>query len=1045
MRCATCGSDNRESARFCDGCGARLDAPPPQETRRTVTIVFVDVVGSTALGERLDPEAVRQTMTDFFELVRGVVERHGGMVEKYIGDAAMAVFGLPTLHEDDALRAVRAGAEVRERLATSGLAGTIAVRIGIETGDVIAGDPTSGQRLVTGDAVNTAARLEQAAAVGEILVGPGTRQLVRASVTAEAIDPIHAKGKALPVPAWRVSEVEAHGELAPRRLDAPLVGRTRELGRLRRSFEDAVAERRCGLFTLLGAAGVGKSRLVHELVALVRDEATVLRGRCLPYGEGITFWPIGEIVRSAAGIDEADTRDVAIAKLRGLVQGEPDAERIGDLVAIAVGLQDSEADRDQLFWAIRRLFEWLARERPLVVVIDDLHWAEPTFLDLVEQVADWSRGAPILLLVIARPELLDVRPGWGGGKLDAATVLLEPLASDDARALTEQLLAGSFRPDLLARVTDAAEGNPLFIEQIVAMLAEKDGPISDAFEIPPTIQALLATRLDGLPVGERRLAERASVVGRVFERVAVGELSSTEERPGVSDGLRGLVRRELIRPDPMSRAPDDVFRFRHLLIRDAAYEGLSKRDRADLHARFAAWLEATAGDRVQESEEIIGYHLEQAVAYLREIGADQTSIEHLAGRASLFLLRSGRRAFERNDIGAAVNLYDRARSMADPRDALLVAEMPHIGIAHGLSGDFEGALASHAVAQQVARATSDRTTELRSLVLETDLKRQMGRLDRATARAVMETAIPEAIELGDHFAAARALSALSDGEADDGFMERALEASQQGLEQAKAGGFRRESLRQLHGVISALVFGPRPIPEVLERCRSIVTEAGIDPTFEAICRSVLALALAQVGDVDAAREHAAQAEITVADLGYTIPILIVNYATSEVFRVLGDLPSRERAVIAQVDATGRGTANPIERAVAAALLAEVRAVQGRLEEARVLVDTALGSELEGGGALYVALVHRGVARGLAAAGEFERAEAHLAIGDAVLRPTDDLYDRAEFALAGAEVAAAGHLEVAAVRAAEAAALFAAKGDMSSGLRVQTFREQYGLS
>jgi class 3 adenylate cyclase len=546
ITCARCGSANPSGSRFCNGCGARLEAaPPPQETRRTVTVLFADVAGSTALGERLDPEPLRALIGQYFDLAKVVIERHGGTVEKFIGDAVMAVFGLPVLHEDDALRAVRAARELQERLTASSIGDRVVTRIGVNTGPVVAADTDDAQRLVTGDAVNTAARLEQHAPLGGILLGAGTYRLVRDAVTAEEVESVAAKGKAEPVRAWRLVSVDPAGEGTARRLDAPLVGRDRELKRLLRSYEDAVAERRCGLFTLLGPAGVGKSRLVFELVSRVRGESTVLRGRCLPYGEGITYWPIAEIVRTAAGIDEQDAIDGAIAKIHALVATEADADEITDRLAGAIGLAAGDAPREEVFRAVRRLFEVLAAARPLVVVVDALQWAEATLLDLIEHLVDWSRGLPILVVTVARPELLDARPAWGSGKLDSQQVLLEGLRADDVRSLATALLGADVDAALLARIESVAEGNPLFVEQLVAMLIEdahlvRDGAgwraTSDlaAIHVPPTISALLAARLDRLPAEERHVAERASVVGRIFERTAVTELSPAAERDEVS-------------------------------------------------------------------------------------------------------------------------------------------------------------------------------------------------------------------------------------------------------------------------------------------------------------------------------------------------------------------------------------------------------------------------------------------------------------------------------------------------------------------------------
>lgn len=1043
MRCLACGADNREEAKFCDDCGARLkDTPASSETRRTVTVLFADVVGSTALGERLDPELLRQKMTEFFDLAKSVVERHGGVVEKFIGDAAMAVFGLPTVHEDDALRAVRAAAEIRDRLAQSPLAETIAIRVGVNTGQVVAGDPTAGQRLVTGDPVNTAARLQQAAERDEILLGAATHRLVREAVRADETATLRAKGKTEPLRAWRLTRVDERADASTRRVDSPLVGRERELDRLARSFGDAVADDRCALFTLLGAAGVGKSRLVQELVSVVAERATVVRGRCLPYGEGITYWPISEIVRGAAEIEDTDDREVAVRKLNTLLEGETDAERIAALVATAVGLRDGDADRDELFWAIRRFLECVAAGRPLVVVIDDLHWAEPTLLDLVEHIADWSRGAAILLVAIARPELLDVRPAWAGGKIDSTTVLLEPLGDRDARVLAERLL-GSLHPEVVDRVMEVAEGNPLFVEQLVAMLTE-DGRLAAAdatsVEVPPTIQALLAARLDRLPSTERRLAERASVVGRIFERVAVTELSPADEQGDVSSGLRGLVRRELIRPDPASGTPDETFRFLHQLIRDAAYESLSKRDRADLHARFAEWIAETREGRLTELEEIVGYHLEQAHGYRSDLAADPSSLHDLGRRAAAYFLRAGRRAFDRGDPYAAINLYERARKLSPADDPALVAELPFFGIAQSGTGDIEGSLATLGLAQEIGHRLGDESVALRARILEVEALRQAQRMDFAAARSTMEALLPRTLAVQDHFAAARALGALSEMSHEDGSITRSLEEGSRALEHARQAGNSRETTRQLHGVIVALGNGPTPVEVAVRRGEEIVRESSANPIFEALCQASHAEAIARSGEARAARELVARARRTVDLMGIPIPISIVAYSGMVVERVLDAPGAAEQAARQLVDTIVRGGME-FWHGSALALLAETLWLQGRQQEARGLADEAMAIGCHEGPAPRAEFL-RSTARILSSDAELDRADAHIAEAKALLADSDALGDKGELALAAAQVAAiAGRLQQSAEESAEALRLFREKGDVSSEKRVERFREK----
>lgn len=442
-----------------------------------MTIVFSDVAGSTSLGEERDPESVRRVMGNYFEQARAVLERHGGTVEKFIGDAVMAVFGIPTLHEDDALRAVRAAAELRERLADLneelerdwGI--RLETRTGVNTGEVVTG---SAETLVTGDAVNVAARLEQIAAPGEVLLGETTYPLVRDAVSVEPVEPVELKGKREPVRAYRLLEVRPGTAGRERRMDSPMVGRKRQLALLMRAFDNVASDRACHLFTILGSAGVGKSRLVEEFLRSLPAETVVLRCRCLPYGEGITFWPITEAVREAAGIAEGDDPAEGRRKIAALLAEEENAELIAERVATLTGLVEATAgDEGEAFWAVRKLFERLARNRPLVAVFDDMHWAEPTFLDLVEHIADWSREAPILLVCLARAELLDARPTWGGGKLSATSLSLEALSDDESEQLIANLLGQAELVDnVRARITEAAEGNPLFVEEMLGILID---------------------------------------------------------------------------------------------------------------------------------------------------------------------------------------------------------------------------------------------------------------------------------------------------------------------------------------------------------------------------------------------------------------------------------------------------------------------------------------------------------------------------------------------------------------------------------------------
>src|SRR5688572_7703156 len=518
--CPACGHENSDRARFCEECAASLAvASAAREQRKTVSVLFCDVTDSTALGESTDPEALRSLLARYFERMQAIVEVHGGTVEKFIGDAVMAIFGVPQLHEDDALRAVRAAVQMRAALPSLG----IEARIGVNTGEVVTG---TAEHLATGDAVNVAARLEQAAQPGEVIIGERTFQLIRELVEAEPLAPVSIKGKAEPVAAYRFVSFTGTAE---RRHNARMVGRATELRRLRDAYAQAVLDSSCQLFTILGAAGVGKSRLIHEFVEGI--DAGVATGHCLSYGEGITYFPVTQVLKQ---LPEADL-DPAARQALSSVLGEN---------AVATS-------SDEIAWAFRKLLEAVAREKPLIVVFDDLHWGADTFLDLVEHVADLSRGVPLLLLCMARPELLDRRAAWGGGKHNATTILLEPLSGEETDALLDEL--GGVEADLRSHIREAAEGNPLFVEEMLALLRESRG---GEVVVPPSIRALLAARLDQVDSGERGVLERGAVEGRVFHRGAVQALAPEEEH--VTAQLAALVRKELVRPDQPQLQGEDA-------------------------------------------------------------------------------------------------------------------------------------------------------------------------------------------------------------------------------------------------------------------------------------------------------------------------------------------------------------------------------------------------------------------------------------------------------------------------------------------------------
>jgi len=886
--CRSCGQENRVGARFCDACGASLDAARGEvrEVRKTVTVVFCDVTSSTALGERLDPESVRRVMSRYFDEMRAAVERHGGTVEKFIGDAVMAVFGIPTVHEDDALRGVRAAVQMREALERlneelereRGL--QIAARIGVNTGEVVAGDPTQGGAFATGDAVNVAARLEQAAQPGEILIGESTQRLVKDAARGEPVESLTVKGKAEPVAAYRLLTVEADIPGHARRLDSPMVGRERELRLLHDAFERVTGSRACHLFTILGAAGVGKSRLVDDFLQALSSPATIVRGRCLPYGDGITYWPISEIVREAATLEGTEALDQAFAKIGGLLAADEDAPVITERIAELVGLSDAGAATEETFWAVRKLLEHLARDVPLVAVFDDVHWGEPTFLDLIEHIADWSRDTPILIVCLARPELLDERHGWSGGKLNATSILLDPLNEADCDRLIENLL-GQARLDeaIHARITEAAEGNPLFVEEMLAMLIDDgrlkrvDGgwvaraDLSDV-PVPPSIQALLAARLDRLGSEEREVIKRAAVEGKVFHRGAVEELSPELQRPSVGAHLLSLVRKELLRRDRPSFAGEEAFRFRHLLIRDAAYDALPKEARAKLHERFAAWLEQKAGARLAEYEEILGYHLAQAHAYRAELGVIDAGTRDLGVRAGARLASAGLRAGARGDLPGAVALLSRAVGLLPPDDGRRLDLLPRLGELLVGVGELERAEALLVDTIEEAARAGARRTELRArlerLALEVHTSPTFEETELSEAA---REAVPLFEREGDEEGLARAWSMLGYGHwAACRYAERA-ETLERALQHAQRARDIREQAEILNSLALSLVGGPKPVPEGIRRCEELRELSRGHRALEASLLGPLGSLYAQRGDFARARQLYAESKATFIDLG----------------------------------------------------------------------------------------------------------------------------------------------------------------------------------
>ncbi|MFN2471488.1 MAG: AAA family ATPase [Gaiellaceae bacterium] len=600
--------------------------------RKLATVLFVDLVGSTALVARTDPEVVRRRIDRYFEHVSRCVTQHGGIVEKFAGDAVMAAFGIPQAHEDDAERAVRAAFAILDAVARLELD----ARVGIESGEVVVdeGDST----FATGEAVNIAARLQQAAEPNQILIGAGTQRLTIGRLELEDVGPLAVAGRAEPVWTWHVTGVAGGGRRGPA-TDARFVGREAELELLQNTFARAVRDGRAHLFTVYGEPGIGKTRLAEEFLESA-EGATVLRGRALPYGEGITYWPLAEMVKAAAGIADDDPLDEALEKLRACCP----AEAVVDLLGLASGVLEAvqgDASQQEIAWAARAWAERMAEPQPLILVWEDIHWAEEPLLDLIEHLATWAGDVPLLLLTLARPELLDVRPDWGGGRVRATSIELEPLAPTESEQLVEALLEGSsdgtLAPGERRALLEKTEGNPLFVEETVRMFVEEGGD-GAAGRIPDTLQALIAARIDRLAGDGKRVLQRAAVVGRVFWSGAVSHLSPELDDPGAV--LEDLLLRDFVAREPRSTISEQTaYRFKHVLIREVAYGGLAKASRAAYHERFAEWLAESAGEELLE---IRAHHLDQAVALLTEL--DGEAPPELAQAAATALAKAGRRA-----------------------------------------------------------------------------------------------------------------------------------------------------------------------------------------------------------------------------------------------------------------------------------------------------------------------------------------------------------------------------------------------------------------
>ena len=973
--------------------------------RKPVTVLCAELEVTSASGRGLDPEALRAVLERAQAVLGATLERHGGRLSAVVGRRIVGVFGVPTLHEDDALRAAQAALAAKDALEAEaavlegrGLA--LSMRVGLATGEALVGGPEPSG--FAGDAVGQADELAQRAAPGEILVGDQTRRLAAAALEVEPAGGDRFRLLAAPIGARPL----------PVRLDAPLVGRVEELAQLRDGLARAARDGGPVLATVLGEAGIGKTRLVHELAAQLGPGVTVLTGRCLPYGDGITFWPLRELV-AQAGAPQGTAQE-----LEALLEGEEDSARVAEWLAGALGPSDAGAlAAPEIFWATRRLLETLARRRPLVVVLEDLHWAEPTFLDLAEAVATQAREG-LLLVCLARHELLERRPGWAAG-MAAVQVELGPLAEADAGALLAKL-AGT--PEATQRLLEVAAGNPLFLEQLAASLGEQHWG-EDEPQLPATIQALLAARLELLGPGERAVLWRAAVVGRDFSRDAVAELLPPEARAPLGRHLRTLVAKGLIEaasPEPGAPAR---FHFHHLLVQQAAYRAIPKSHRAELHQRFAGWSEGQAAE-----EEIVGYHLEQAVRYRGELGAVDDEVRALARRGAGHLEAAGTRAHARGDVPAAVRLLERAASLLPADDPDRARAQTGLGAALLEAGRLDQADRVLADAGRIAGVAGDRELAARARVQRLLLGLQV---DMGATAAEVGQALPELLatfeQAGDEVGrcqAWRLRAAVHWLQADSAAAE---EAWRQAATHARLAGDERQLTEVLGWLASAALWGPTPAPEGIRRCERYLEEVGSHQTGEAVILNHLAGLYAMQDRVAEGGRLLARGMAAFEELGVTMTSSVTHPA-SFVAMLAGDAATAEahlRRDYEGLEAMGEKG----YLATTAAFLAQAIAAQGRLEEAERFIEVS--REAAGEDDLSAQMVWQGLqARILAARGRLAEAEELARSAVALAARTDFLNQHGDALLELAVVLdGAGRPAEARVAVGDAVALYGRKGNL----------------
>ncbi|MBI2780836.1 MAG: AAA family ATPase [Chloroflexi bacterium] len=948
--CPSCGDQSPDSMRYCNTCGASLSTVVARESRRTVTIVFAMPKVHSLSGEAPGPETMRDVMSAYFDGMRIALERHGGTVEKFIGDAVMAVFGLPVRHEDDAVRAIRAAADMQTALdglnptfrADNGI--ELSNHIGVNSGEVIAGDAATAQRMVTGDAVNTAARLEQAAGSGEVVLGDLTYRLARDKIEVEFMAPLNLKGKAEPVPAYRLVTVASTAPPQDQTAGTPFVGREEEMGRLSGALSSAIGDHHAQLITVVGDAGVGKSRLIREFASRAAEQARLVRGRCLPYGEGITFWPLGEVVREAAGITAEDNPRIAVRRIDLLVGKSPlahEREAIVERVAAAMNLSAAQFPVAELMWGGRRFLEVLASERPVVMLVDDLHWAEATFLDFLDYLLESMQDSSLLVLGSARHEIAERHAEWSEGH-EGLLIKLEPLSEADAGKIVEELL-GALDESVRRRIAQAAEGNPLYVEQMVSMLVEtgaiqrgmegwvaREG--SDKLQIPPTVQALVASRLDALQAEERAVVDPASVIGLSFPMEAVSELVDEPVRPRLADDLNGLVTKQFVR-----RLPEDetIYRFGHQIIRDTAYGSLLKRARAALHERFVTWAERVNRERGRELEfeEILGFHLEQAYQYRTSLGVMDAEAQEVGQRAAEKLSSAGRRALTRGDLPAATGLLRRSAALLPDTSPVRIELLVDLADAFLQQGAFDDCKQVLDDARAAATGIGDIRLQARVDLLEAGRAMFVGGAGVANrSLEAVAAATPVLEQAGDDAGLARAARLEMYSHVMLGHFTDATTASVRIVDHARKANDERLVSRSVAPIANILVHGPAPVDEALAQLREMLAGVTGDRKTEAILLGALAQLQAMDESFDEARTSYRRAQEILNELGSGIDASSTSIDSGAVELLAGDAAAAVRELRRDYDAL-EALGEVYLRSTVAAMLGEAHWELGELEDA----------------------------------------------------------------------------------------------------------------